>query len=86
MSTFLQVEFCSQHAQDGMVNLTSRKCGQEGCSKHPFYGNESTGKMEFCAQHASPGMTNLASRKCAYDGCSKQRLFGREGTKKVMVF
>ena len=54
------VEYCAQHAPDGMVNVKSRKCITEGCGKWPSYGLAGTEGVEYCAQHAPasrPGWT-----------------------------
>ena len=32
------VEYCLQHATDGMVDVKSRKCRTEGCGKRPSFG------------------------------------------------
>ena len=52
-------EFCSQHARDGMVNVTKRTCCREGCSKVPSFGLAGSRRAEVCSQHAEDEMINL---------------------------
>ena len=46
------VEYCAQHAPDGMVDVKSRKCRTEGCGKRPSHGVAGSKPAEYCAQHA----------------------------------
>ena len=69
-------EYCAQHASDGMVNVTSRKCRTDDCGKQPSFGVTGTKTMEYCAQHAPDGMVNVKSRKCKTKGCGKGPSFG----------
>ena len=82
------MEYCSQHAPDGMVNIDSRKCKTEGCGKQSSYGVAGTKTAEFCAQHAvdytqhSPdGMVDVYNRKCRTKGWGKGPSYGIAGTK-----
>ena len=43
------VEYCAQHAPDGMVDVKCRKCRTEGCGKSPSYGVAGTKSAEYCA-------------------------------------
>ena len=52
-------EFCSQHKEEGMVDLNSKICGHGGCTKRSSFGVASSTKKEFCAQHKKEGMVNL---------------------------
>ena len=47
-------ELWLQHAREGrMVNVVSKRCGHQGCSKQPSHGAQDTRKAEFCFQRAS---------------------------------
>ena len=52
MSGTKTTEYCAQHARGGMVDVWSRKCKTEGCSKKPSFGVAATKMVEHCAQHA----------------------------------
>lgn len=75
-------DFCGQHAKAGMVDINTKRCAEEGCSKQPSFGLEGTRKREFCKQHAMDGMVDVKNRKCVHEGCSKLPLFGLEGTRR----
>lgn len=63
-------EFCSQHAEPGMVNVCHRKCIHEGCLKRPSFGIKGFKRKDYCEAHSEPGMVNLNVR-CSRHGCSK---------------
>ena len=75
------VEYCAQHAPDGMIDIRSRKCRAESCGKKPSFGVTGTKRAEYCARHAPDGMVNTCNRKCGAEGCGKQSSFGVAGTK-----
>ena len=64
-----------------VVNVNSRMCRTEGCSKYSSYGVVGTKTAEYCAQHAQDGMVDVRSSKCRTEGCGKQPSFGVAGTK-----
>ncbi|CAM9903697.1 unnamed protein product [Sphacelaria rigidula] len=66
-----------------MVNVPSKRCGKEGCSKLPSFGAAGGRKAEFCATHAPAGMVNVSSSRCGEEGCSKQPSFGAAGGRKA---
>ena len=55
------MEYCAQHAPDGMVNVYSKKCRTEGRGKKPSFCVTNTRTAEYCAQHAR--------LKCGVEGC-----------------
>ena len=74
------MEYCAQHATDGMVDVKSKKCRNEDCGKQPSFGVAGTKTKEYCAQHALDGMVDVESKKCSNEGCGKQPSFGVAGT------
>ncbi len=66
-----KVEFCKDHAQDGMVDLVNKRCARQGCSTRASFGVEGTKKVEFCGEHAQDGIVHLNSKRCAQRGCNK---------------
>lgn len=76
-------QFCAQHAEDGMIDVCSKRCIFEGCSKHPTFGVAGSRKREFCSKHAGQGMMDLKlMKRCEYIGCSKHPSYGVEGGKR----
>ena len=75
------MEYCAQHAPEGMVDVCSRKCRTEGCGKVPSFGVAGTKAAEYCAQHALEGMVDVKNRKSRTEGCGKIPSFGVAGTK-----
>ena len=66
-----------------MVNVVSRRCIAQGCSKQPKYGLAGSKKGEYCAEHALKGMVNIYSNKCADNRCFKRSHYGVAGSKKA---
>ena len=77
------MEYCAEHALDGMVDVCNKKCRAEGCRKRPSYGVAGTKTVEYCAQHAPDGMADVKSRKFRTEGCGKRPTHGVAGTKTV---
>ena len=75
------MEYCAEHAPNGMINVKSRKCKTEGCSKWPSLGKAGSKTAEYCSQHAPDGMVNVKSLKCKTEGCSKGPSFRVAGSK-----
>ena len=75
------MEYCAQHAPEGVVDVKSRKCRTESCGKRSPFGVAGTKIGEYCAQHASEGMDDVKSRKCRTECCGKLVSFRVAGTK-----
>ena len=74
------VEYCAQHAPDGMVDVKKRrKYRTEGCGKEPSYGVAGTKFAEYFVQHAQDGMVDVKSRKCRTEGCDMWPSYGVKG-------
>ncbi|CAM9899650.1 unnamed protein product [Ascophyllum nodosum] len=58
------VEYCTQHAPDGMVNVRKKRCITEGCDRESTFGVAGTKTAKFCTQHAPDGMVNVRNKKC----------------------
>ena len=39
-----------------MINVASKRCADDGCNKHPNYGEAGSRKREYCAEHSLEGM------------------------------
>ena len=62
-----------------MENIVSKRCGHEGCTKHPSFGMPGDRTATRCAAHKLEGMENIKSKRCGHDGCTKQPAFGMPG-------
>ena len=80
-----EAELCAQHATEGMVDVSKKKCGYQGCSTRANYGVEGT-----------KGRILLAARQARHGGLEEQEVrssrvhlthpsFGVEGTKKAQL-
>lgn len=70
-------EFCSQHAELGMVNVFHRTCIHEGCLKRPGFGIKGLKRKDYCEAHSEPGMVNLNIR-CSRYGCNRMAGYGAD--------
>ncbi|CAN0096373.1 unnamed protein product, partial [Sphacelaria rigidula] len=59
-----KAEVLSKHVSAKMVDVVSKKCGYEGCSRQPSYDLVESKNAEFCLKHAGPGMASVTSKKC----------------------
>ena len=75
-----KVEYCRDHAEDGMENVKDKRCIHHGCTKGPSYGKVG-GRAEYCKEHAEDGMESVVSKKCAHHGCTKGPSYGKAGGK-----
>eukprot|EP00903_Cladosiphon_okamuranus_P009506 g9058.t1 len=75
-----KVEYCRDHAEDGMVDVVSKRCADYGCIKVPSCGIAG-GKVECCRDHAKDGMVSLKHKRCTHNGCMKWPSFGKAGGK-----
>lgn len=77
-----QRRYCSNHKDDTMIYITSRKCEFIGCNKQPNYGYASEKKSIYCGTHKLDGMIDVANKKCLHDGCTTRPNFNILGEKK----
>jgi hypothetical protein len=54
-----------------MVNIISKKCQEESCSKIPNFNFPNEKNPIFCKKHSQPNMVNIVCKKCENDGCNK---------------
>lgn len=56
-----KANLCSQHAEQGMVDVNSKKCRHQGCDTLPLFG--SPGRTpEFCFRHSKQGMVSAQGK------------------------
>lgn len=58
-----------------MVDVASKQCGQDGCTKWPTLNKEGALLGLYCSQHKQPDMIDVAHRLCEHVGCKKQPSF-----------
>ena len=55
---------CAAHAEQGMVDVKSKRCEAAGCGVRPHFGPPG-GRRKYCSVHAGPGDVNLSKIKPA---------------------
>ena len=66
------MEYCAQHAPNGMTHVKSRKkCRTKGYGMAPSMGVAGTESVEHCARHALDGTVNLSSKWYRTESCGK---------------
>ena len=55
--------YCRQHAQEGMVDVRSRRCIEPSCLTRAYYGLLTDKTLSFCRQHAREGMVDMTSKR-----------------------
>ncbi|CAN0081811.1 unnamed protein product, partial [Discosporangium mesarthrocarpum] len=61
---------CSEHAEEGMVNLRSQRCTwRPGCDTQPCFGMEGDMRPTRCRRHRTAGMVDIKNRRCVVAGC-----------------
>ncbi|CAM9647529.1 unnamed protein product [Laminaria digitata] len=72
---------CKQHVDDEMVDVHSKCCSHESCSKIPTSNIESNKTGAYCKRNTEDGIVDVGSRRCLHDTCTKQPYFNFEGRK-----
>ena len=52
-----------------MVNVVSKTCAEEGCTKQPAFNVEGQKRGLYCASHKKDGMVNVVSKTCLSEWC-----------------
>jgi hypothetical protein len=65
-----------------MIDVVSKLCEDDGCTKRPSYNfpRENTGR--FCKKHMLHGMIDVANKRCEHDGCTKRPSYNFPGENK----
>ena len=67
-----------------MVDVTTRRCRHDGCTRYRLFGIVGSRKAEFCALHAAVGVVNVKHvKRCGHKDCPKPPSHGRAGSRKV---
>ena len=77
------MEYCSQHAPEGTVDVKNRKGRTEGCGKQPSFGVAGTKTVEHGAPFAPKGMADACSRKGSTGSGGNKLSFGVANTRTV---
>jgi hypothetical protein len=52
-----------------MVDVVSKRCREEECTKQPLFNNEGQ-KAMYCSAHKKDGMVDVVSKRCKSEWCS----------------
>ena len=54
--------FCSEHKEEGMVDLKHNTCEHHGCMKRPSFNVPGSKACRFCSEHKEEGMVKNKRR------------------------
>ena len=77
------MEYCTQHAPEGTVDVKNRKGRTEGCGKQPSFGVAGTKEVEHGAPFAPKGMADACSRNGSTGSDGNKLSFGLVNTRTV---
>ncbi len=64
-----------------MINVVTKKCASDGCTKRPAFNVLGSNVGKFCVDHKLALMVNVVSKTCAFGDCTKQPCFNVLGSK-----
>ena len=63
----------------GMVDVVSKRCSSDSCTRRPSFNFEDINMAAFCGKHAEDGMVDVISKRCSNDSCTKTSNHNIEG-------
>ncbi|CAM9992128.1 unnamed protein product, partial [Ectocarpus fasciculatus] len=66
-----------------MINVSSRRCQQAGCLRHPNFGFPGDRRASYCSGHRETGMVDIVSRRCREPSCGRRPLYNFDGLRPV---
>ena len=76
--------YCSTHKKDGMIDVKSKKCIQEGCIVKPCFNWDTEKDPIYCSTHKKDGMIDVTHKRCIQEGCIVRPVFNLETEKKAI--
>ena len=64
-----------------MVDVLSKRCLHDFCTKIPSFNVEGSRTSAYCKQHAEDGMVDITSKRCLHDSCTRRPTFNVKGRK-----
>ena len=58
--------YCRQHAEDGMLDVRSKRCSYKSCTTWPSFNVKGSKTGAYCRQHAEDGMVDVSNKRCSY--------------------
>ncbi len=71
---------CAKHGTDDMVNITGKKCAEDGCTTSPSFGHIH-GTPLYCFNHKTNDMVGLKNRRCRKQPCTRIPIYGHPNGK-----
>ena len=66
-------ELCGEvHKTEGMADVKSKRCEEEGCASHPVFNVDGAATGRFCKVHKTEGMVDVKSKRCEEEGCASR--------------
>ena len=73
--------YCKQHAENGMVNVRSKRCLHDSCERQSGFNYKGCKTPAYCKQHAEEGMVSVRSQRCLQDSCRRGANFNIDNSK-----
>lgn len=73
--------YCMQHAEETMVNVRSKRCLHDSCTRRPSFNVNGSKLPMYCKQHAEEGMVHVRNKRCSHASCMTQPNFNVKGSK-----
>jgi hypothetical protein len=67
-----------------MINVISKRCIYEGCTKHPSFGMKDTNKKLYCKDHKTNDMIHIGKKKCIVQGCILNAYYNYKNNRKTL--
>lgn len=72
--------YCKKHAEERMVNVHSKSCSNESCTRRATYNVDGIKTPAYCKQHANDSMVNVRNKRCLHESCIKQSYYNASTT------
>ena len=76
-----KASYCKIHADDGMVDVRSRRCLNGSCVKRSTLDILRRKPPLYCKQHADAGMVDVRNSRCSHETFTKRPYFNTLGRK-----
>ena len=64
--------------EDGMVDVRSKRCLHDSCTKLPKFNFEGSRTSTYCRQHAEDSMVDVNNKRCSYNSCTRRPSFNTQ--------
>ncbi len=76
--------YCSKDKMDGMIDVKSKRCIEDNCTKQPHFNKQGEAKALYCSDHKKDKMIDVKHKRCIKDNCTKRPNFNKAGETKAL--